>query len=287
MRAFFFLFFFLFGADASFAEVASTLCWAVEEDSTHCEVALQFEDRFELLREKHGIKATDFEASLSALGKRAKSAARSRSFFIETQDHSFILKSISMDEWETLWQISDRYFNYWKVNPLSRIVPFYRVYVVKGKTLHFVLVMPNLVSDPAGVTRLYDLKGREKRPWKIRHDGVIDDDSLPENPAFQITHKTRSLLLRDIAFLRREGIMDYSLFAVQQGEIPAEVHIIDYLTQYVRKKRSVARTFGEIFLDQDQLSIVRPVLYSDRLRAMIDRFHFGWHQMHGCCSDDE
>ena len=157
---------------------------------------------------------------VSELGSPGKSG----SFFYFSRDYKYIIKTIHHQEHKFLRKILKDYFNHIKQNPNTLLSQFYGLHRVKipyGRKIHFI-VMNNLFPPHRDIHRTFDLKGSTyKRDFK--------EEDLEENPRatlkdlnwirrnlhleFGPTKKKMFIeqLQKDVAFLQRLKVMDYSL----------------------------------------------------------------------------
>ncbi|TKX18964.1 phosphatidylinositol-4-phosphate 5-kinase-like protein 2 [Elsinoe australis] len=157
---------------------------------------------------------------LSELGSPGKSG----SFFYFSRDYKYIIKTVHHHEAKFLRKILPQYYEHVKNNPdtlLSQFYGLHRVKTAKGNKFHFV-IMNNLFPAHKDIHRTYDLKGslvgRE-----------YDEEKLAENPQATLKDlnwmkrnmhlefgptkgdKLKDQMERDVRFLQKLGIMDYSL----------------------------------------------------------------------------
>lgn len=157
---------------------------------------------------------------VSELGSPGKSG----SFFYFSRDYKYIIKTIHHQEHKFLRKILKDYFNHIKQNPNTLLSQFYGLHRVKipyGRKIHFI-VMNNLFPPHRDIHRTFDLKGSTyKRDFK--------EEDLQQNPRatlkdlnwirrglhleFGPTKKNMFIeqLQKDVAFLQRLKVMDYSL----------------------------------------------------------------------------
>jgi 1-phosphatidylinositol-4-phosphate 5-kinase len=177
------------------------------------------EDYFQLDPADYLVSLTS-KYILSELGSPGKSG----SFFYFSRDYRFIIKTIRHSEAKFLLSILKDYHAHVKNNPhtlLSRFYGLHRVKLPRGRKIHFV-IMNNLFPPHRDIHETYDLKGstigREYPEDKARENpnAVLKDlnwinrgkmlEMGPEKRAF-LTEQIR----RDTEFLKKIGVMDYSL----------------------------------------------------------------------------
>ena len=191
---------------------------------------------FSLLRSCYGIDTLDYRASF-----RIKNAAdiessgmlekftegKSGSFFYFTRDFKYIIKTVTDAEERFLQRIAYRYYDHMKNNPNSLIVRFlglHKVRLAREQRYITVVVMENIFynTNQFKMHERYDLKGSRigrrsvKKTSKIRREykGTLKDLDLGDKKIHVgADSKTRLMeqLRRDIEFLARCKIMDYSL----------------------------------------------------------------------------
>ncbi|PNS16143.1 hypothetical protein CAC42_4544 [Sphaceloma murrayae] len=181
---------------------------------------------FRHLRELFGIDPATYLMSLtekyilSELGSPGKSG----SFFYFSRDYKYIIKTIHHHEAKFLRKILPQYYEHVKENPdtlLSQFYGLHRVKTAKGDKFHFV-IMNNLFPPHKDIHRTYDLKGSlvgreydesnlEKNPQATLKDlnWMKRNMHLEFGPAKGDKLKTQ--MERDVRFLQRLRIMDYSL----------------------------------------------------------------------------
>jgi 1-phosphatidylinositol-3-phosphate 5-kinase len=233
-----------------------------------------YEDDFQGLRKNRSIGLQEFTASLNEPLKKRKSTGKSGSTFIKTQDNRFFIKSISEDELETFRKISADYFRYLSENPNSTLVPFFGLFEVHENlsTRNFV-VMPNVLPSDYKQPRTYDLKGRAKKKHAKVRGSTLDDNQCPQPFQFEIPEnvvQTAPQIRQDIKFLENQGIMDYSLFLIENEGVLARAYVIDYLTPYNWKKR-VANFCKRMIWKSEQISTIPPHDYRTRMEKVVDR----------------
>ncbi|KAJ3165157.1 Phosphatidylinositol-4-phosphate 5-kinase [Irineochytrium annulatum] len=181
---------------------------------------------FREIREGFGVDAVEYLLSLtgkyvlSELGSPGKSG----SFFYFSQDYRFIIKTIHHAEHKFMRAILRDYHAHVTSNPetlLSRIFGLHRVKLPGNKKIHFV-VMGNVFPPNKDIHETYDLKGSTV-------GRLLTDEEMKANPLAVMKdlnwiQRGRKLHLgpgkkrifmeqieRDVAFLERMKIMDYSL----------------------------------------------------------------------------
>ncbi|ORY22974.1 hypothetical protein BCR39DRAFT_550308 [Naematelia encephala] len=182
---------------------------------------------FRDLRDDHfHLDPADYLLSLTAkyILSELGSPGKSGSFFYFSRDYRFIIKTISHSEHKFLRSILKDYHQHVKNNPhtlLSRFYGLHRVKLPRGRKIHFV-IMNNLFPPHRDIHETYDLKGSsfgreypeekaQKNPRAVLKDKnwVNRDRTLELGPEKQalLTEQLR----RDMEFLKKKRIMDYSL----------------------------------------------------------------------------
>lgn len=157
---------------------------------------------------------------LSELGSPGKSG----SFFYFSRDYRFIIKTIHHNEHKFLRQILPLYYDHVKTNPhtlLSRFYGLHRVKLPRGHKIHFV-IMNNLFPPHRDIHETYDLKGStvgreypEDRARENPRATLKDINWINRGKTLELGPEKRALLTeqlrRDSEFLKKIGVMDYSL----------------------------------------------------------------------------
>ncbi|BEJ13414.1 hypothetical protein CspHIS471_0305880 [Cutaneotrichosporon sp. HIS471] len=182
---------------------------------------------FRELRDDHfHLDPADYLLSLTAkyILSEIGSPGKSGSFFYYSRDYRFIIKTISHREHNFLRSILKDYHEHVRANPhtlLSRFYGLHRVKMPRGRKIHFV-IMNNLFPPHRDVHETYDLKGsafgREYPEAEAKNNprAVLKDINwVNRGRTFEFGPEKRALfteqLRRDMEFLRRINVMDYSL----------------------------------------------------------------------------
>ncbi|WWC85436.1 uncharacterized protein L201_000299 [Kwoniella dendrophila CBS 6074] len=182
---------------------------------------------FRDLRDEHfHLDPADYLLSLTAkyILSELGSPGKSGSFFYFSRDYRFIIKTISHAEHKFLRSILKDYHEHIKTNPhtlLSRFYGLHRVKLPRGRKIHFV-IMNNLFPPHRDIHETYDLKGsafgREYSEEKAKSNpkAVLKDKNwVNRNRSLELGPEKRALLSeqlrRDMEFLKRVKVMDYSL----------------------------------------------------------------------------
>ncbi|DBA03632.1 TPA: LOW QUALITY PROTEIN: hypothetical protein N0F65_006811 [Lagenidium giganteum] len=203
---------------------------------------------FQTIREHFGIDTTQYIESLSRTTKERLSEGASGAFMFFSHDQKLIVKSMSNEESAFLRSIAAEYASFLLTNPDSLLTRFYGCHAIRlyGKTFNFV-VMANLFSTDKVIHRRYDIKGSwvnrsAKHPSKgkrvtCRHcnakyvfgssdaencrarvgrhepNVVLKDNDLTQKVRLdpKVAEELYDQLVKDVNFMSRLGIMDYSL----------------------------------------------------------------------------
>ena len=183
--------------------------------------------------------------------KAGEGAGASGSFFFFTHDKRFIIKTMSKKELDMFLDLLPYYELHLKENKeslISRIYGVYSIRMQKIATVHLMLMANTLnFKEPKRVQRIFDIKGsRVSREVKItaktKPTATLKDinfltiqkrqdlfNFMPKDVA-----KLRRICKADVDFMRRHGIMDYSLLlsAEKIGEDPPVARSVD-----IKKKK--------------------------------------------------
>lgn len=180
----------------------------------------------ELREEFYHLDPADYLLSLTAkyILSELGSPGKSGSFFYFSRDYRFIIKTIHHAEHKYLRSILKQYYEHMKNHPhtlLSRFYGLHRVKLPRGRKIHFV-IMNNLFPPHRDIHETYDLKGsaigREYSEEKVKENPkatLKDLNWLHRGKIFELGPEKRALfgeqVRRDTEFLKRIGVMDYSL----------------------------------------------------------------------------
>ncbi|ODN73915.1 hypothetical protein L202_07422 [Cryptococcus amylolentus CBS 6039] len=182
---------------------------------------------FRELREQHfNLDPADYLLSLTAkyILSELGSPGKSGSFFYFSRDYRFIIKTISHHEHKFLRSILKDYHEHVKENPhtlLSRFYGLHRVKLPRGPKIHFV-IMNNLFPPHRDIHETYDLKGSafgreypEDKAVQNPRATLKDKNWVNRGRLLELGPEKRALLTsqlkRDMEFLRKIRVMDYSL----------------------------------------------------------------------------
>ena len=157
---------------------------------------------------------------LSELGSPGKSG----SFFYFSRDYKYIIKTIHHNEAKQLRRILPQYLEHVQNNPDTLLSQFYGLHRVKtsyGRKVHF-LVMNNLFPPHKDIHRTFDLKGStigrdyNEDTWAKNPKGTLKDlNWLRRQQRLELGPTKKAAFIsqmdKDVAFLQRQNLMDYSL----------------------------------------------------------------------------
>ncbi|TDH73148.1 hypothetical protein CCR75_006719 [Bremia lactucae] len=184
-------------------------------------------DVFRQVRRRFGIDLADYMLTLSGDFNFIEFMSNSKSgqFFFYSHDGRFMIKTQTKDESKFLRRILPHYFKFVMENPNTMITRFYGMHRVKmhhlRRKMHFV-IMASVFDTPLDIHARFDLKGsrvgRQASPKELMRgsSGVLkDNDLLAKGFHLQMGVARRTFfqvqLRRDVEFLKRMKIMDYSL----------------------------------------------------------------------------
>ncbi|XP_008408245.1 phosphatidylinositol 5-phosphate 4-kinase type-2 gamma-like [Poecilia reticulata] len=178
---------------------------------------------FRNLRERFGIEDQDYQVSLTRSPPLRDEEGKYMGLRLTSYDRTLVVKEISSEEVEEMHSILSEYHQHIVTSHGSTLLPqflaMYRVTVESEDT--YLLVMRNMFSHRLAVHRKYDLKGsvltREASfKEKVKELPTYKDaDFLNSMQKIYVSdeekEKVMNKLGRDIEFLVRMRIMDYSL----------------------------------------------------------------------------
>ncbi|CAH0473263.1 unnamed protein product [Peronospora belbahrii] len=184
-------------------------------------------DVFRQVRRHFGIDLADYMLTLSGDFNFIEFMSNSKSgqFFFYSHDGRFMIKTQTKDEFKFLRRILPHYYKFVMENPNTLMTRFYGMHRVKmhylRRKMHFV-IMASVFDTPLEIHARYDLKGsRIGRHASVKeHErgsaGVLkDNDLLDKGFHLQMGAAQRAIFLaqlrKDVEFLKRMKIMDYSL----------------------------------------------------------------------------
>ncbi|RLN32340.1 hypothetical protein BBJ28_00022508 [Nothophytophthora sp. Chile5] len=184
-------------------------------------------DVFRQVRRRFGIDLADYMLTLSGDFNFIEFMSNSKSgqFFFYSHDGRFMIKTQTKDESKFLRRILPHYYKFVMENPNTLVTRFYGMHRVKmhhlRRKMHFV-IMASVFDTPLEIHARFDLKGSRvgRRASPEEHQrgsaGVLKDvDLLDKGFLLQMGAARRAMFLvqlrKDVEFLKRMKIMDYSL----------------------------------------------------------------------------
>ncbi|KAM3621368.1 uncharacterized protein V6R79_010334 [Siganus canaliculatus] len=178
---------------------------------------------FRNLRERFGIEDQDYQVSLARRPPLKVEDGQRVGLLLTSYDHTLVVKEISSEEVEEMHNILSEYHQHIVTCHGNTLLPqflaMYRVTVESEDT--YLLVMRNMFSHRLHVHRKYDLKGslvsreasfKEKVKELPTYKDVDFRNSMQKvYVSDEEKEKIMNKLGRDIEFLMRMRIMDYSL----------------------------------------------------------------------------
>ena len=156
--------------------------------------------------------------------REMSSSSRSGSFFFQSHDNRFIIKTIPSGEMATFRRSLVNYYTHIRDRPdtlLTKVHGLHAIHFHPDKHKTIFIVMQNVFEPEKKIHSLYDLKGstvQRNTPKEKRKKGnaLKDLDFIQEErPPLLITKEIRTLLIEqvasDAAFLRKCGLIDYSI----------------------------------------------------------------------------
>jgi 1-phosphatidylinositol-4-phosphate 5-kinase len=214
-----------------------------------------------------------------------------------TFDHRFILKTVKKSEVKTLTKMLEDMRNYLRSASVSYLTRILGLYCVErtGKSPFYLMIMECIVPSFDKLTAVFDLKGSIENRKQLKDSGIVSIELIPQGLVCKDIDflQTQQFLevdsaayeafytgvAGDVEFLRRNGVMDYSLLlglTADEGLLrPYEKYtmrtrsglvcclgVIDILQSYNYLKR--LQTFSLVIRKKKQPSCVEPTLYSIR-----------------------
>uniref|UniRef100_A0A6B2L0V3 PIPK domain-containing protein n=1 Tax=Arcella intermedia TaxID=1963864 RepID=A0A6B2L0V3_9EUKA len=180
---------------------------------------------FYQIRLNCGITNADYLRSFSKFDNlhAVKGEGKSGAFFIFTKDKQFILKTVTGEERDFLWETLPYYFLHMFKNPDSLLPRIYGVYSMKhqgpGGVTRFI-IMNNVFNTPYEPVEKFDLKGsvvgRVTSERKRKSGAILKDQDIVElKKKLHLAPEKRTALInqliKDTEFLATFRVMDYSL----------------------------------------------------------------------------
>lgn len=182
-------------------------------------------DIFRQIRRRFCIDSADYMVTLCGDFNFIEFMSNSKSgqFFFYSHDGRFMIKTQTKDESKFLRRILPHYYKFVMENPNTLITRFYGMHRVKmhhlRRKMHFI-IMASVFDTPLEIHGRFDLKGskigRRASVKERNSNGVLKDmDLLDSGFRLQMGAERRAMLLvqvrKDVEFLRRMKIMDYSM----------------------------------------------------------------------------
>lgn len=189
---------------------------------------------FRELRARFGLDPADYLISLTSkyILSELNSPGKSGSFFYFSRDYKYIIKTIHHSEHKNLRRILKHYYNHVTRNPDTLVCQFYGLHrvkmpisfknKVKNRRIYFI-VMNNLFPPHLEMHNTFDLKGSTLGRY-TKVSNTFDDDPRPvlkdlnwleNHMKIQFGPLKGQIFLnqlkKDVEFLSRLNIMDYSL----------------------------------------------------------------------------
>ena len=203
------------------------------EDNINVKIIEYAPSCFSFLRKLEDINLDDMIKSFLPNNNKEgmkKSAGKSGSFFISTDDQQYMIKTLKKDEFELIRNsFLAEYILHIKANPNSLICRIYGMYsfIQYGGTEIFIIVMRNVIGNlKENIVAKFDLKGstinRELKGLDMSKidDGVMKDLNFNDIEFGILVNnnnikKINKIAQNDSKFLASKDLMDYSLFVVK------------------------------------------------------------------------
>ena len=224
---------------------------------------------FRFLRKLDGIPEESIVNSMLPMNNKTginETEGRGGSFFVNSDDREFIIKTITYEEMEIMRKfILNKMAKHFYENNDSIICRIYGVYKISMHTgifendeIYFILMKNVFGSFCDNLLCKYDLKGsslNRKTKYENIDTKVMKDINFNEVEEVFLINKNNSKKLIDIVekdanFLCNIGIMDYSLLV---GKISLNKNEIDFLFGKEHRKNSEIEYFNMINLERKTL----------------------------------
>jgi 1-phosphatidylinositol-3-phosphate 5-kinase len=332
----------IFSAIPEFEEIAKSkkfICFEekyILKDSNKYEIIVYYPKQFEALRIAYCSTTENFLKSLSkSFEWTENSGGKSKAGFYKTFDNKFILKNVSETEFEMFLDNALEYFKYVSKflfhkmpSILAKILGAYKITTQhKNKEVKYNLIlMENLFygmmtknnatfNSRDSSLKVYDLKGsninryitkNNRRPGQVLLDTnfLVDFNKEPVNIDSYVYSKLNLALLNDSEYLKKSGVVDYSLLIIfdsegsekqkleevgdnvyydyetnnffsekEKSHCLIKLGIIDYIRKYTWDKKM--EFYGKSIIYRDNPTIVDPNVYRDRFYKAISRYFVG------------
>ena len=218
---------------------------------------------FKYLRHLDGISEDIIVKSMLPMNNKigiTETEGRGGSFFVNSDDNEFILKTITVEEMEILRKLllnkMVKYFHENNDSIISRIYGVYKISIHSGlfkeDQIYFILMKNVIGSFADNVICKYDLKG-SKLDRKVKYENVdtkvMKDINFNEAEQVFLLSKKNAQKLIDIAtkdanFFCSSGIMDYSLLVAKISLNNEEVQFLFGKDHRKRTEREFLKMAG-------------------------------------------
>lgn len=177
---------------------------------------------FKKLRQMFDIDPVDYQMEVCGNFQYLEFISNSKSgqFFFYSHDQRFMVKTMTKTESKLLRKILPQYYGYIRKHPWSLLTKYFGMHRVKPhrrKKIYFV-IMGSVFFSKFGleIHEQFDLKGSTKGRRSQPNESMKKDLDMIESGIFVKIGKEKAKLVRshiqmDTDFLRKNGIMDYSL----------------------------------------------------------------------------
>merc|ERR1712060_759881 len=193
---------------------------------SHCMKSFKFKDYcpqiFKMLRQMFNIDPVDYQMEVCGNFHYLEFMSNSKSgqFFFYSHNQKYMVKTMSKTEAKLLRKILPQYYKYIKKHPHSLLVKYFGMHRVKPhrRDRIYFLIMGSVFHSEEGleIHEQYDLKGSTKgRKSRPTESMKKDLDFIEKEKEIHIGRKKARMFKQqiklDTEFLRKLGIMDYSL----------------------------------------------------------------------------
>ena len=296
----------------------------LEKKYPEFKIKVYFPHQFEALRTTYCATNEEFIESIKKSFEWSVTGGKSNANFFKTYDNKYIIKSISEMEFNMFLESALNYFKHIskylfhrKSSAIGKILGAYNVKIkIPGEKEknYYLIIMENIYygmltninnntfNSPESNIMVYDLKGskinryvqqQNRKPGKVLLDTNFLEDFNGE-PLFldiNVFQLFQKALKNDSQFLKNEGVIDYSLLIIFEGDNNTSnnnkkemtedknfklirLGIIDYLRKYTWDKQleSYSKKFINGFANP---TIINPDSYSQRFMEKIQRYFIG------------
>jgi len=193
---------------------------------SHCMKSFKFKDYcpqiFKMLRQMFNIDPVDYQMEVCGNFHYLEFMSNSKSgqFFFYSHNQKYMVKTMSKTEAKLLRKILPQYYKYIKKHPHSLLVKYFGMHRVKPHRrdrIYFLIMGSVFYSEEnMEIHEQYDLKGSTKGRKSCPTESMKKDlDFIEKEKEIHIGRKKAKMLKQqiklDTEFLRKLGIMDYSL----------------------------------------------------------------------------